>query len=128
MNCRIEETDLNGTDYEDEEDIYRSVVATDSGCGEALIDTGPGSFASGSLRRHIAQSITDASSNSDLSGLSSRANETHMTLEKDANLSSSTYSRQVSAPGGRRGSVSKCGSPAPCQPRELKSPTPQSFL
>lgn len=117
-------------DYEeeDEEDIYQSVVATDSGCGEALIGTGPGSFASGSLRRHIGQSITDASSNSDLSGLSSRANDIRKTLDKDGDLSSSTYSRQTSAPGGRRGSVSKCGSPVPSQSRELKSPTPQSFL
>ena len=47
---------------DDVEEIYKLCVATDSGCGEALIGSEPSSLRSVTLRRNLARSLTDDSS------------------------------------------------------------------
>lgn len=125
MNCeknpfRLEETDADLLSYDDDEEIYRSVVATDSGCGEALVGTGPGSFASGSLGRNPAPSSTDAGGSGEFGG---RPSDLGKTLDLEVELSSSASGR-----GGDPDASSECGSPAPSRSREPASPAPHSFL
>jgi len=54
--------DDDDDDDDDVEEIYKLCVATDSGCGEALIGSEPSSLRSVTLRRNLARSLTDDSS------------------------------------------------------------------
>ena len=64
---RLDNSTTDEFPYADDEndeidEIYKLGVAADSGCGEALIGSEPGSLRSETLRRNLARSLTDDSS------------------------------------------------------------------
>jgi hypothetical protein len=61
-NSTTEEFPYVDDDFDEVDEIYKLGVAADSGCGEALIGSGPGSLISVTLRRNLARSLTDDSS------------------------------------------------------------------
>ena len=91
-NSTTEEFPYADDDLDEVDEIYKLGVAADSGCGEALMGSGPGSLISVTLRRNLARSLTDDSS---IASGNAKVGESVTSSESSKRASASEQSKSV---------------------------------